>query len=113
MASKLGKSDSTLSELNKLRQQHKNITWLSSSGICTPITKLSDDYLLNVMRSVGSKIALLKLYPGIPEFETYNNVRYSEYRIFLMNEYLYRQAALEERCNTLPVDDYSDNWESN
>jgi len=90
---------STLKLLEDNRRHYQHISWLSSNGVKTRIINMETSYIVNVMRKVAQKLVIAREFSLVSEFQTYNGVAYEEYSKAFYNEYLYRQAVIDNRIN--------------
>lgn len=84
-----------LIEAANKREVYKELRWLSTDKTKTKIVEMSDDYLLNALRKVHSKLELSKAYPLIEEFQSYNNIKYKDWAAIFYNEYIWRKETEE------------------
>jgi hypothetical protein len=88
-----------LRQLELKRKEYINIRWKSSSNVYICIVDVDDNYLLNIMRSVSKSLVVANHFPQVEEFQEYEGVTYSDWQKILLNEYLYREALVEQRYN--------------
>lgn len=85
-----------LEQLKEARKEYKDVEWKSSGYAYTKLVDLDDEYLLNVMRTVSKSLDVLRNFPGVKEFQYYNNVKITDYKKWLKTEYLYRKEVKKE-----------------
>lgn len=86
-----------LQELENAREEYKNVEWKSSGNVTIRLWNIDDSYLMNIMRSVSKSLTLAKDFPNVVEFQSYNDVAYTDWVRFLSTEYDYRAAQVEAR----------------
>lgn len=82
---------SVINLLLEEQEEYKNVVWLSSTGIETKITEMTNDYLINVLRKVAEKSLIANTLQYVEELQTYQGITYSTWLRWLYSQYLYRK----------------------
>jgi hypothetical protein len=88
-----------IKELELKRREYANVKWKSANSVKVRITEIDDSHLINIMRSVSKSLTLAEHFPLVKEFQEYEGILYSQWVMYLQNEYTYRETVVENRYN--------------
>lgn len=94
--------NTSLDILQDNRLEYRDVTWLAPNNCSIKLWEVEDDYLLHLMKLVSAAITTRDLFPLVEELKSWNGVSYFHWAIFLYNEFLFREKALEKQ-----YEDYS------
>ena len=92
--------------LREEREEYNKVEWISSRGARTKIINMSNEYLLNVLKTTCNKSIIAEQLQYVEEFQSYEGYTYCTWVRYFYNEYLYRKQegiVLEDSMETESV----------